>query len=537
MAARLDVLLLEDGTSNADRIERALEEQGYRVRLEHLSDLDEFASRLHGRAAAGRAPDVVIVDGVRSLGRPVDPAALCLLLAPQAPCILVGGEVKAEPIARQLQEGVSCHVAPDRLDLLGSTIEAARKERSEAGSAQEEELPPEAAAFRLLARNSFDGVNLCEYDPVARRRRLVSCNERFVEMSGRTREELEEAENLDDLVEVIEQDDVGLPFLSRLALGVPTRGVASWRRRDGRENYFRWVGIPWRRGSGLYILGIDHDITEARRSRAALQEARERFELLVRTSQDGINVCSWEPEADRRRLLFCNDRFVEMSGYTREELEAADNLSDLVVPHDNIEDATRSWDRMLNGLAGGGLASWKRPDGRENYHEWSALPVRRGGRYEILGTDRDVTRHVQLERRLRAALRSLASSQAELGRLSPSAGTAEAAGPHTEGIDAVARAVRNDPYGRHDFREAAERLHISYAHFRRLFREQIGRPPHDYMLLWRMRRAAQELCDTDRPVKAVAAEAGYADPAEFSRLFKEKMGLSPTAYRQALGGG
>lgn len=47
----------------------------------------------------------------------------------------------------------------------------------------------------------------------------------------------------------------------------------------------------------------------------------------------------------------------------------------------------------------------------------------------------------------------------------------------------------------------------------------------------RLRRAAELLLDTDRPVSRIAASVGYEDPAHFTRGFKRRYGVTPSGYR------
>jgi transcriptional regulator GlxA family with amidase domain len=67
-----------------------------------------------------------------------------------------------------------------------------------------------------------------------------------------------------------------------------------------------------------------------------------------------------------------------------------------------------------------------------------------------------------------------------------------------------------------------------------LFKTHVGRSPHAYLLLWRMRRAARELRATDRPVKAIALEAGYPEQAQFSQVFRRVIGVPPSEFRRAM---
>lgn len=85
-----------------------------------------------------------------------------------------------------------------------------------------------------------------------------------------------------------------------------------------------------------------------------------------------------------------------------------------------------------------------------------------------------------------------------------------------------------------DFRKEAQRLRMSFSHFRRLFRQYVGMSPHEYLLERRMRAAASMLHDPHLLVKEVAAAAGCADTTRFSKLFRQKIGLSPAKYRDLL---
>jgi PAS domain S-box-containing protein len=105
----------------------------------------------------------------------------------------------------------------------------------------------------------------------------------------------------------------------------------------------------------------------------------------------------------KRRLVFCNDRFVEMSGRSREELMASDDINQFVVSHLSPEERVANMQRMRQGLPYRGVSSWKRPDGRENYHEWVGVPLRIKDKLYTIGIDRDITERKRAEEALRRA--------------------------------------------------------------------------------------------------------------------------------------
>ena len=103
--------------------------------------------------------------------------------------------------------------------------------------------------------------------------------------------------------------------------------------------------------------------------------------------------------------------------------------------------------------------------------------------------------------------------------------------PYRESVELLAARLREDPCRNYNFQTEAAQIGLSYSHFRRLFRQQIGQAPHNFLLSCRMRKASTALQDTAQQVKEIAAAAGYDDVPQFSKLFKKKIGVSPQHYR------
>ncbi len=72
----------------------------------------------------------------------------------------------------------------------------------------------------------------------------------------------------------------------------------------------------------------------------------------------------------------------------------------------------------------------------------------------------------------------------------------------------------------------------SRAHFSRIFKQETGRTPREYLVDRRIDRAASLLTATDYRLSRIAEITGYSDLYFFSRQFKEKTGLCPSAYRK-----
>lgn len=65
-----------------------------------------------------------------------------------------------------------------------------------------------------------------------------------------------------------------------------------------------------------------------------------------------------------------------------------------------------------------------------------------------------------------------------------------------------------------------------FAHF-------VGRPPMQYLTLWRMQLAAQMLLAGEELLAEIAARVGYESEAAFSRAFKRTVGAAPGEWRDA----
>jgi len=83
-----------------------------------------------------------------------------------------------------------------------------------------------------------------------------------------------------------------------------------------------------------------------------------------------------------------------------------------------------------------------------------------------------------------------------------------------------------------DFKAAARSMSISYPHFRRLFRRHSGIAPGHFLILARLRQAANRLISTNLQMKILAEQCGFRDNLYFSKLFKKYYHLPPLHYRR-----
>lgn len=75
---------------------------------------------------------------------------------------------------------------------------------------------------------------------------------------------------------------------------------------------------------------------------------------------------------------------------------------------------------------------------------------------------------------------------------------------------------------------------ISRSYLNKMFLENTGITPTNYLLRLRMEKAKVAISSTSKLVKEIAKEVGYTDEYTFSKAFKRYTGLSPIYYRESL---
>jgi AraC-like DNA-binding protein len=82
--------------------------------------------------------------------------------------------------------------------------------------------------------------------------------------------------------------------------------------------------------------------------------------------------------------------------------------------------------------------------------------------------------------------------------------------------------------------EIAHSAGIDKFHLCRAFRDEVGLPPHAYLVHLRIARA-QDLLRARMPASRVAAEVGIYDQSQLNRHFKRIVGVTPGQYARSLG--
>ena len=107
----------------------------------------------------------------------------------------------------------------------------------------------------------------------------------------------------------------------------------------------------------------------------------------------------------------------------------------------------------------------------------------------------------------------------------------------TESAGVIAPALKfiSDNFSRPEItNEALASLcNISEVYFRRLFKEQTGESPKQYILNLRLKKAKQLLSCSDMKIWSIAEFCGFESTAHFCRTFKSHFGITPKDYRES----
>ncbi len=78
----------------------------------------------------------------------------------------------------------------------------------------------------------------------------------------------------------------------------------------------------------------------------------------------------------------------------------------------------------------------------------------------------------------------------------------------------------------------ADALGLSKSHLHRIFMEETGESPMQYLSRHRIAQSLQLLRSTDMSIACIANAVGFSDQLYFSRVFSKQMGMSPSQYRK-----
>lgn len=135
--------------------------------------------------------------------------------------------------------------------------------------------------FLTLFEYSTDGLALFEQPArEGEHPKLIMCNDSYVRMAGRSRQELMRAD-IEKLIETVPSRSTGLGGAED-----DFERIYCWRRPDGDENFIASRTVPVDLGGKRYVYSINHDIT----ARRHMEEMFRREHCAVENAGTGIAI-------------------------------------------------------------------------------------------------------------------------------------------------------------------------------------------------------------------------------------------------------
>ncbi|SOJ55540.1 HTH-type transcriptional regulator [Mycobacterium simulans] len=100
-------------------------------------------------------------------------------------------------------------------------------------------------------------------------------------------------------------------------------------------------------------------------------------------------------------------------------------------------------------------------------------------------------------------------------------------------IRQVQEAIEAHPGGSHSIDDLAQRAAMSPRHFTRVFTDEVGEAPGQYVERIRTEAARRQLEETDDTMVAIAARCGFGTAETMRRNFIRRIGIPPDQYRKA----
>jgi AraC family transcriptional regulator of arabinose operon len=80
--------------------------------------------------------------------------------------------------------------------------------------------------------------------------------------------------------------------------------------------------------------------------------------------------------------------------------------------------------------------------------------------------------------------------------------------------------------------DIAKYVGINRSYLTSIFKKELNVSPQEYLINYRLGKAAKLLETSQLPIKDIAIETGYSNPLNFSKMFKNAYGVSPKIYRE-----
>jgi PAS domain S-box-containing protein len=224
---------------------------------------------------------------------------------------VIGATIETTGLTRHGEEfpaevSVSSFQVDDEWFAVGSVRDITARKRGQ------EELRQREAHLRALVDSSGDSIIVLDDQ-----RKVVDCNPAFSRQFGYARQEV-----MGQSVALLHRDQESFEQFGRMIYPV-IRDTSTWRgewvlkRKDGSTFPVDSVTSAEKLADGSIIgfVAVIRDITEQKKAAEALRKSEENLRALVQSSVDSIITMDTE-----RNVTDCNQAYLDMFGYTRDEI-------------------------------------------------------------------------------------------------------------------------------------------------------------------------------------------------------------------------
>ncbi|WBY00343.1 PAS domain S-box protein [Ramlibacter tataouinensis] len=252
--------------------------------------------------------------------------------------------------------------------------------------------------YRAIFNASVDALVLRDADFA-----IVDVNATYEAMTGNTRAEVLGVDRV--LANPPELSATIRAQHDKALAGATIRLETQLLHRDGHRYELELRGVPIQHRGQPHVLYIGRDITQAKAAGQALRDSEEQYRAIFNASADALVLRDTD-----YRAIEVNPAYTAASGYTREEVMAADHVltqadAGARARHRRAHDVALATGRELRFEVTG-----TRKDGSTWQAEVRGTPMTYRGRPHVLYAVRDITerkaaeqRRAELERQLRQA--------------------------------------------------------------------------------------------------------------------------------------
>jgi PAS domain S-box-containing protein len=329
LTERIRVVVVEDRSFDAELIISELEQVGLNLVWNRVQTEEDFIE------AIKTLPDLILSD--YSLPQFSGLRALTLLREQglDIPFILISGALGEEAAVDAIRQGANDYLLKDRLGRLPHAVLRALEEKRmrDERKRAEESLRASEERFRCFFEQAAVGVAHVTLDG-----RFALVNQRYADITGRTREELQAS----TFQELTHPDDLQNDLYYRdeiLAGRIQT--YTTQKRYLHRDGISIWVDVAISMvrdsaGNPQHFIAVVEDITKHKQAEEAVRRAEAQFRGIFENAVEGILQTT--PEG---RIVTANPAFARILGYESAEalLNASLSMgSDVYVnPKDRVE--------------------------------------------------------------------------------------------------------------------------------------------------------------------------------------------------------